>query len=250
MEIGNPTLDDAAKFIGAQYVFDGTIRIKFFYSLQPGSSATDAGAGLIATQKRMENGKLVDYTTKIPFDETHQFVYREEGGTDRYYYFEYKTAAKNMTDDIILTYVDPDDKYTKSFCYNMRKYAEVILDDNNGVKYDTLTKDTMKAMLNYGAYTQKALGYRTDYLLNDMLSEEDRIIPETKYAENATFFTDNFAPEIVGGNDDISFYGCNLSLDEDVTLKVYYYSEDDLIQYKATVEPARGEPDETDVCYG
>ena len=83
-----------------------------------------------------------------------------------------------------------------------------------------------------------------------MLSEEERIIPETKYAENAAFCTGNFAPEIVGGNDGISFYGCNLSLDEDVTLKVYYYSEDDLIQYKATVEPARGEPDETDVCYG
>ena len=29
--------------------------------------------------------------------------------------------------------------------------------------------------------------------------------PETKYAENAAFFTGNFAPEIVGGNDEISF---------------------------------------------
>ena len=240
-EITEPTLDDAAQFTGSQYIFDGTIRIRFFYNLQANSSVTTDGAGLVATQQRMVDGKLVDFATKIPFNEDNTFIYREGGGNALYYYFEYTTAAKNMTDDILLTYVDPDDNVTKTYRFNMRRYAEVIFDDTQGYVFDADTKKMMKAMLNYGAYTQKSLGYRTDYLLNNTLSEEDRIIPETKYAEETDFFAENYAPDILGGNENITFYGCNLSLDEDVTLKVYYKSDDDLTAYKATVTPGRGE---------
>lgn len=240
--IEEPTLgDDVARFMGAQYIFDGTIRLRFFYKLQPGSTAVEKGAGLMVAQQMIVDGALVIKQQKIAFDEDNQFVYREEGGTDRYYYFEYTVAAKNMTDDIIITYVDPEDHRTKSYSYNMRRYAEIIFDDEQGVAFDDTTKDTMKAMLNYGAYTQKSLGYRTDYLVNDILSEEDRIIPETKYASETDFFTENFKPNIDGGNDRISFYGCNLSLDEDVTLKLYYSSSDDLTAYKANVNCGRGE---------
>lgn len=66
---------------------------------------------------------------------------------NKYYPFECRVAAKEMTSDIKAQIVDGT-QTGEEYTYTVRQYANAILDDET---QSSETKNLVKAMLNYGA---------------------------------------------------------------------------------------------------
>ena len=132
-----------------------------------------------------------------------------------YLAFRCGVAAKEMSDEITAQFFLADgtplgDAYT----YSVREYANYILTHDS---YSQYAKTLVKAMLNYGASSQKHFGYNTSALANAILPEDERV-PSIATPNNITFDafdTGYLNPEKV-----------SLVLNSTVSLKLYFNKTD------------------------
>lgn len=140
-------------------------------------------------------------------------------GEKRYYVFECRVDAKQMTDTIKAKIVLGDGTEGTEYQFTVQDYAKYILDHESEYSF---VFPIVKAMLNYGTAAQNYFDYNTDKPANEILSEADRAstlpVPEPEYY-------DYMVPE---AREDISFIGTALLLDSEVSLKCYFKSTADL----------------------
>lgn len=130
-----------------------------------------------------------------------------EGNT--YYIFTCNVAAKEMTDTIQAQLITSDGSKTQVYEYSVREYAETIL---SGI-YDDETKELVKAMLHYGAYSQEWFDYNTTNLANEGLDPLDL---------SGANDWDLFDP-IITNNDKVgSFTSAYLTLESDTAINLKF----------------------------
>lgn len=132
-----------------------------------------------------------------------------------YKVFRCGVTAKEMTDTITAQFYLADGTAVGSaYSYTVREYANYILTHDS---YAQKAKDVAKAMLNYGACSQKYFNYHTDSLANSVLPENER-------------FNQITSPDAIGiktpGEGCLTPVKVSLSLKSTVTLKLYFNSED------------------------
>ena len=130
-----------------------------------------------------------------------------EGKT--YYIFTCNVAAKEMTDTIQAQLITSDGSKTQVYEYSVREYADKILSGS----YDDETKELVKAMLHYGAYSQEWFGYNTTNLANEGLDTLD--------LSDAGDW-DGFDPAITNNKKVGSFTSAYLTLESDTAINLKF----------------------------
>lgn len=145
-------------------------------------------------------------------------------------------AAAEMTDEITLRLILGGTACGEVVTTSVATYAKTVIDG----EYDTATKDLMRALLHYGAYAQAFFGVNTDNLANSGLDPADL----------GAVTADNTA-RITGRASGIAFATWNLSLESEVTAKIYLTLAEgaSIDNYRVTVTTPTGESAYADVEY-
>lgn len=173
-----------------------------FYMYIPESVSAQEGAHI----EFALNGDVVKKT----FDGS----FTTDGVTDNAVPIQVDLAAAQMTDVITITIVDGEGNRSADFEYSIRAYADKILlgaYDSTFEKDPAVTKELVKAMLNYGGKAQLHFGYNTDNLANEGIKIEELAI-----ADNGS------AAEITGSAAGISFAGASLVHDTRTAVRFYF----------------------------
>ena len=144
-----------------------------------------------------------------------------------YHVFKCNVAAKEMTDTIKAQMIDSK-KSGKEYTYSVKEYAKEILDHPDRYFPDEDKRKNgvalVKAMLNYGAYSQIYFGHHTEELANDgyennVEGADVSLLGMWPYDPDDTYL------ESAG---DTTFEGATLSLKSETTLSLYFKSSRDL----------------------
>ena len=132
-----------------------------------------------------------------------------------FYYFSCGIPAKEMGSDIYCQFVT-NTMSSDVFRYSVKEYAEYILANPQGNEKEI---PLIKSILNYGAYAQIALDYKTDDLANDSqyIAEEDKVLPEVDFS--------GYARIEEGEQKGVSYYGASMSHRSTTAITLYYYFE-------------------------
>ena len=151
------------------------------------------------------------YTQSVPFKDAE--VITVDG--KNYYKFTCNVAAKEMTCAIKGQLVNGDKQGTE-FTSSVADYAYTLLYSENATDS---TQKLVKAMLNYGAYSQEYFKFYTDYLANCDLSDEEKQLMDYK-ASDYSYYKSEYKQ--TNENTDIGYYGSSLVLETNTEVKNYF----------------------------
>ena len=129
-----------------------------------------------------------------------------------YYVFQCEVAAKEMT-DTIKAQMFSGDKSGEVYEYTVKDYADYILANTQEPDYEKAAP-LVKAMLNYGTYSQEYFGHNTDNPANAGLDEADKALGDVT--------VDHSAPVVNNLPDGVTFEGASLSLESETRLSLYF----------------------------
>ena len=177
----------------------GDVAVNFWFKLSEGCEVSDNY--ILFTV----NGK----TQKVKVSEA-------SNGTGGAKIFPCGVAAKQMTDEITAQFYLADGTPAGTpYTYTIREYANYILTHDS---YSAAAKDLVKAMLNYGACSQKYFNYKTNTLANSVLDADD---------QEVTILTGN---DITGYKEvaarSIHPAKVSLVLESVISLKLYFNNSD------------------------
>ena len=198
------------KLYGHSLSLDGDIGVNFYLELGD-SLVTSSTAYMLFTVRDGEN----EYTETVNMRDIIGNVKYENG--KRIYAFKCRVNACQMTAQITAQFFDGE-KCGKKYTYSVKEYAYNVL-THPDVYYDAIP--LVKAMLNYGAYSQICFGY-DGTLANEMLYDTD-VSDVTKDTINRPFeqWQTNL-PE------NIKLASASLSLKSETTLSLYFISDENL----------------------
>ncbi|MBQ8967735.1 hypothetical protein [Ruminococcus sp.] len=131
-------------------------------------------------------------------------------GGKTYYVFKCNVAAKDMASDITAQMIDGDKAGTK-YTYSVKDYADYLLLHTDDDEAYEKAAPLVKAMLNYGAYSQSYFDEGTPFADSYKAAVDDVSVPvDFKYNDNAKL------PE------GVTFEGATLSLKSETTLSLYF----------------------------
>ena len=200
-----------AKILGTTLELKGQIGGSFFVRVP--ESASD-GYVLLTMNGEEERVELSDLTGT-------------KSGNDIRYQISKYVKAKETGDTINVRVFTADDeeialysgntKLTGGYDFTVKSIAEGY---QNGSSYDKTTKALAKAILNYGAYAQKLMGYKTgSATVTDDLS--DISAADLK----------DYAASTSGKVNGVKFSGASLSLQADTVLNAYFKFTGDVSDY-------------------
>gem|GEM_PF-2270873 len=156
---------------------------------------------------------------KVMVSDAAEFKY----GDNTYYTFKCRVPAKMMASTVRAQLVYNEGlKKGKNYTYDIKGYAQSIIDnDDDSEAYEKATP-MMEAMLNYGAYAQVAFNYNTDNLANEYCEKK----PDISAAVSALKKWDynNYKSENLP--EDIQYEDSTLELGSMVNLMMYFKSWD------------------------
>ncbi len=204
------------RLAGYSLSLDGDIGVNFYMELDQ-SVIEDTGAYMHFT---LPDGSTSDvYLTDTDNCRTDTTTF--PGKT--YYVFKCNVAAKEMT-DTITAQMFSGGKSGQGYEYTVKEYADYLLDNTD--KNDDYAKAAplVKAMLDYGAYSQTYFKHNTDALANGgkdstNIQEVDADTINKPYDPKGTY---------LGDAGDTTFEGATLSLKSETTLSLYFKSSRDL----------------------
>lgn len=149
-------------------------------------------------------------------------------------------APQDISTPIVVYIQDANgDRVTEPLTFTVQRYAQAVLSGGeklihswqvNGASYGYAVSSfadlsaMVKAMLNYGAYTQQYLGYHTERLANSILPEADRSIAPPENLGTSAVAVHNDA------DSGITFTGMALQLDSgSMSLRVYFNCDRSLV---------------------
>ena len=222
-EIGGLFSDDEGKFIefknGSYYiskinknvvsikgygafVYEGDLFLECIVYLSPDMTPSD-----ITASYSLDSFEGISAKTGIALN-----TYIEEL---RYYSFSIPVDSAYMASDIDVA-LSSGGKTFYSDNISVKDYAKAIIDHD--YKYSDKEVDFTKALLNFGAASQKYFKVNTDDLANSFLFESDKIshVPQD--------VLDAYQPFTINSdiNSSVSYYGMSLTLKSELVLKVYF----------------------------
>lgn len=148
------------KLTGCSISLNGNIAVKFYMELDD-ELANSQSAKMVFT---LPNGNVEEILVSS---------IEETWSNGRYcYIFPCEVSAKEMTSEIKAQIVDGEQKGTV-YTYTVKEYADYILEHTD--TYADVVP-LVKAMLNYGAYSQKHFEYKESVLANAELTENDKAL--------------------------------------------------------------------------
>lgn len=218
----NKIMDE--KLEGYTLSLNGNIGVNFYMSL-PDDIVNDEDAYMEFTLPNTNE------KTKVYVTGTHEdgaTATTDTIGGKTYYVFSCEVAAKEMT-DVIQAQIIAGAAQGTLYTYTVKDYADYILahTDTYGDKVVAL----VKAMLNYGAYSQTYFDYQTAKLANADLAEGDRVLAGL----TASSLSDNKA--VVTKNEAVcTFASAYLTLKSETAVNVYVKLADGVSQEDVTFE--------------
>lgn len=191
-------LGEAARSLNVEYDFSGVISVV--------SSEPDNASGGISFC--------------FPVDDEEQLAeYLHSGKDPDYNEFLKNLAAKEMT-AAIKAQIKNGDKQGTEFYYNVAEYAYSLLRQSLGTSGNTQKMLTLvKAMLNYGAYSQEYFNFNTDYPANIDLPEADKSLTDYQAADYEIY---NMSCTQTGTDGAVTYYGSSLILNSNTDIKHYF----------------------------
>lgn len=168
----------------------------------------EIGAPINSTRKDVLFGSVKDTATVI------------NGRT--YYAFTYEIPAKDMTKTISACYIADSGAYSQDFYFTVKEYAEYII--NNAATNEDYAKaaSLVKAMLNYGAYSQLYFGNNTDELANESI---DGTLNELT-ADDLVTFAGSVQGELPEG---MEYYASSLILKSQTSVRHYFTVDSEVL---------------------
>ena len=199
-----------AELYGYTLSLDGDIGINFYMEL------SDAVAKSSTAKMHFTIPKNGDPDTKdIKVSEATQV----EMGGKTYYVFKCQVAAKEMTSDITAQIIDGD-KHGELDTYSVKEYADYLIAHAEENEEWEKAVPLVKALLNYGAYTQIYFDKNPGMLANVGLTEEEKALGEVTV--NVSDY------DVSGLPAGVTFGGATLSLKSETTLSLYFKSDSTL----------------------
>ena len=193
---GNKLFGNGAHLYGYSLSLDGSIGVNFYMKFD--------AAVLEADDAYME------FTVN---NKTQQVPVKEATSKDGYLVFRCDVVAKEMADEITAqVYLSKDNPIGDAYTYSVREYAAYIL--NHPEKYSYNAIELVRAMLNYGAASQKYFNYKTGNLANSVLPGDEQ--QSSLSVGNLTYYNaGDITPEKI-----------SLSLKSTITMKLYFKTKD------------------------
>lgn len=155
--------------------------------------------------------QLAETTVEMTIDGVTYVHYGEQAvQKNGYSVFTANVAAAQMTSPITVS-LKFNGVLVQQKTYSVRQYAEYILTDSKN-EFLSVTKNLVKAMLNYGAKAQSYFGVHTDNLANADYEE-------TQFAPLPEMDT---TIAVSGNLDSISFYGASLLFKSRTDVRFYF----------------------------
>lgn len=201
---GGIDIGSGVHLYGYSLSLDGNIGVNFYMTLDETVTDSDTAFMLFTV-----NGK------------TQKKMVSETGKSGEYYIFRCDTSAKEMCDKITAqVYLDDSTAIGREYSYMVRDYAKYILSHSDD--YSAKTIDLVKAMMNYGAYSQIYFNYNTGNLANAILDVADRDVSSISATSlNPQSYTeDDF--RVNTGNGFTSLTGVSLALESETALNLYF----------------------------
>ncbi len=199
-----------AALAGNSITLDGSIGVNFYIELA--DSIKDSETAYMHFSIPTGSGE----TTK---DILVKDARRAKAGDKVYYVFKCPIAAKEMTSVIKAQIID-DERAGIEYAYSVKQYADYLIEHASENEAWAAAVPVVKAMLNYGAYSQLYFDKNTDELANASLASEEKELGDVEI--NVTDPVTENLPE--GTN----FAGATLSLKSETTLSLYFTSTDTL----------------------
>ena len=200
-----------ASLVGHSISLDGDIAVNFYMELSDSVVAHRDTAYMHFT---IPTGRTVTEQDILVKDA--RIV---ESDDKTYYVFKCRVAAKEMTSEIKAQMIDGDQHGTE-YTYSVKEYADYLLEHADEREDLARAVPLVKAMLNYGAYSQVYFDKNPSALANADLEESEKIL------DNVTI--DIADPVINGLPDGTTFEGATLSLKSETTLSLYFKSGEEL----------------------
>lgn len=167
---------DVITFVGNSMSIDDTWNLKYYVQLSDTWKA-DSDALMRFTYGFGTNAKTIDVkVSSLSSDEILESGTSLNGtvlSADTYV-FSVGLDAKDIGTTIYAYMVDSDGDCSQVYSYSVKEYAEALLElEDDSDKYADLTS-LVKAMLNYGTYSQEYFEYRTNIPANACLDASDK----------------------------------------------------------------------------
>ena len=202
--------DLGVRVIGHSISLEGDIGVNFYMELSDAVADSDTAYMHFTIPK---NGEPDTQDIKV------SDASEVESGDKTYRVFKCQVAAKEMTSDIKAQIIDGEKQGTV-FTYSVKEYADYLLTHTDEREDLAKAAPLVKALLNYGAYTQIYFEKNPDKLANVCLTEEEKALGEVSITV-ADY-------DVSGLPEGVTFAGATLSLKSETTLSLYFKSDDDL----------------------
>ena len=205
-----------AKLAGYSLSLTGNIGVNFYMELSD---------QIIADEKAYMQFTLPNGTvTKVLVSDAQTNTEIKEGTT--YYRFPCEVASYEMTQDIKAQMFDGNGKCGKEYTYTVRDYAQYLI---NHVDMYQEVYPFAKAMLNYGACSQKYFNKAVDELANKYLTLDEQEIPDRFDGYIDHFVAKKAENEVLG-----QFAGLSMVLKSETTLNLFYEPKEGINVSKLT----------------
>ena len=209
MQVPEDALDE--RVVGYSISLDGDIGVNFYMELSDAVVNSETAYVHFTIPKDGEPD-----TQEIKVSEARTV----KSGDKTYHVFKCQVAAKEMTSDIKAQIIDGDRKGME-YTYSVKDYADYLLAHTDDSAEFAKAAPSVKALLNYGAYTQIYFDKNPDKLANVGLTEEEKALGEVSITV-ADY-------DVSGLPEGVRFGGATLSLKSETTLSLYFKSDDDLV---------------------
>ena len=190
------------RLMGYSVSLDGSIGVNFYMELDDSVAANENAY----MQFTLPNGD----TPKVPVSEAAQ----KTVGGKTYYVFKCNVAAKEMTDTITAQMIDGE-KSGKEYTYSVKDYADYLLERTEENEEYEKAAPLVKAMLNYGAYSQTYFDI-DGTAANAGLDDADKALDNATIPAKFEYDDNADLPE------GVTFEGATLSLKSETTLSLYF----------------------------
>ncbi len=204
--------DNIGVLSGATITLDGTIGLNFFMQLDESVAESETAY----MQFTFPDGEI----TSIPVKDIVPTVM--DGVT--YYTFRCEMAAARMADQIkAQIFLSPEDEQGGTqYTYSVKQYADYLLANTETNAEYAEAEALVKAMLNYGAYSQTYFTHNTDTLANAGLDAADQALADVTIPDaDAAEYTAAGLPE------GVHYYGSSLLLLSNTVIRHYFVIEGD-----------------------
>ena len=142
---------------------------------------------------------------------------------ENYYSFKCRVAPKEMNLRVKAQFFDNGNGGTE-YTYSVKNYADYILAHTENWQY-AQAEEIVKAMLNYGAYSQSYFDDETETLVNENLTETEKDVSDVTAQTINKPYDKTTQNHLFEG---VTFAGATVSLKSETTLSLYFQSEETL----------------------